>query len=125
MNARTLDIDGLGVISERLRAGEWPDEAARLVIADIIDDLMRQRTEQKGKVAVRRAILQRIKRIYYVDCSTTDAARKIAASWCAYIPTRIAQPPGPIEHYFERLHREGIRPLKYRAILDDLQATQR
>lgn len=120
MNAPDALID----IASRLRAGDALDEAARLVTADALDDLAR-RSQPRGKIALRRQTLRVIKNVLFVDRSTTDAAREIAARWQAYIPTRISSPPGTVEHYLARMHREGIRPREYRTILTDLQATAR
>jgi hypothetical protein len=117
--------DALIEIAGRLRIGDELADADRLLIADILDDVARRQSKPRSKVENRRDILRRVKNIYFVHLDATPAAREIAARWQQYIPTRIPQPPGPIEHYFERLHREGIRPLKYRKILDDLQATRR
>jgi hypothetical protein len=112
-------------IAGRLRIGDALDDADRLLIADVLDDVARRHAQPRSKVAIRRDILRRIKIVFYVHLDPTPAAREIADRWQKFIPTRIPQPPGTVEYYFERLHREGIRPLKYRVILDDLQAIRR
>lgn len=126
LSPRTREAQSLDLLllAGRLREGDDLEASARLVIADLLDDVAR-RSHPRGKIALRRDILRRIKNVFYVHLDPTPAAKDISLKWCAWIPTRIPPQPGTIEYYLERLHREGIRPLRYRAILDDLHATQR
>jgi|GEM_PF-3029911 hypothetical protein len=128
MNALSLfDSDELALAAARLRAGAEIDERLRLALAELCADAARPPDEDLGRdrLVMRRDILNRLKRTSAFGLSTTAAAHLIAEMWAAYRPGD--EPPafGTPDALFYRLHRVGLRPLKWRQIFTEIDSGPR
>jgi hypothetical protein len=102
-------------------AADHPDVAALLIRLASPPPL-----PSDPRITIRRRILRAVWRVHFSDRARTRAASAIASAWAAwatYGPTETPPVPGSMADAFERLRRHGIRPLKARQIVDDLDAS--
>jgi hypothetical protein len=75
------------------------------------------------RIALRKAILRRIWRNHYPGMPRSAAARAIEIEWKEHIPGTRDREPNALEAGLDDLARLLIRPLAWRQLADDLDAS--